>query len=176
MEGKITILGVFFENPAGKYSIRQLSRLLNINHTTVRQHLGRLVKEGFLSVKKEGVYSFFQLVLSKKALNLKLYYNLEKIRTSGLVEDIEKQYDMPVVVLFGSFSSGMDDNTSDVDICIISNIDKGFSAEKYEKSLNRKVSIHKFTKLSWNKAKKLNPELVNSICNGITLSVELEVV
>jgi predicted nucleotidyltransferase len=108
-------------------------------------------------------------------LNLKLYYNLEKIRESGLIEDLEKFYDFPVIILFGSYVSARDDILSDLDLCLISNVEKVFSFEKYEKIIRRKVELHKFTKSSWSKAKKLNPHLVNSICNGLVLSGELEV-
>jgi predicted nucleotidyltransferase len=175
MERKLTILGPFFENPARKFSIRELSRNLKINHTSVRQYLNGLVKEGFLSVKREGVYSFYQLVLSRKTLNLKLYYNLEKLRNSCIIDDLEKAYDLPVIILFGSYASARDDAGSDVDICLLSNIDKEFEAQKYEKTINRKISIHKFSKVSFEKARKSNPDLVNSICNGIVLSGEFVV-
>ena len=63
------------------------------------------MNNGFLSSKKEGLYLFYQLILSKKTLNLKLYYNLEKIRNSNLIEDLEKMYDLPIIVLFGSYAS-----------------------------------------------------------------------
>ncbi len=173
MERKLTILKPFFEDPTRKFSIRQLSRILKINHTTVRQYLNKLVKEDFLSSKKEGLYSFYQLILSKKALHLKLYYNLEKIRNSNLIVVLEKAYDLPVIVLFGSYSLARDDTGSDIDICLISNVDKEFQIEKYEKSLNRMISLHTFSKDSWVKAKKSNPNMVNNICNGIVLSGEL---
>ena len=173
MERKLTILKPFFEDPNRKYSMRELSRILKINHTTVRQYLNKLVKENFLFSKKEGLYSFYQLILSKKTLNLKGYYNLEKIRNSNLIEDLEKAYDLPVIILFGSFASARDDANSDIDICLISNVNKEFQIEKYEKSLNRKISLHKYNKELWGKAKKSNPNLVNSICNGIVLSGEL---
>src|SRR3990167_1827818 len=114
MERKLTILKPFFEDPGRRFSIRELSRILRINHTTVRQHLNRLTKEGFLSSKKEGVYSFYKLVLTKKVLNLKLYYNLEKIRNSNIIQDLEKAYDLPVIVLFGSYSLARDDTSSDI--------------------------------------------------------------
>ncbi|MBI2632560.1 nucleotidyltransferase domain-containing protein, partial [Candidatus Pacearchaeota archaeon] len=116
-----------------------------------------------------------RITLSKKTLNLKLYYNLEKIRTSHIIEEIEKLYDFPIIVLFGSFSSATDSIESDVDMCIISNIEKEFPIERYEKILNRKISLHIFTKNSFAKAKRLNKELINNICNGIVLSGELEV-
>lgn len=175
MERKLTTLKPFFEEPNRKFSIRELSRILKINHTTVRQCLNKLFEEGFLSLKKEGLYSFYQLVLSKKTLNLKLYYNLEKIRESNIIQDLEKIFNLPVIVLFGSYASAMDNKSSDIDICLISNVEKEFQTEKYEKILNRKISIHKFNKNSWTKAKNLNPNLINSICNGIVLSGELEV-
>ncbi len=175
MEKKLTILKPFFEDPTRRFSIRELSRILKINHTTVRQYLNKLVKDGFLSQKKEGLYSFYRLVLSKKTLNLKLYYNLEKIRDSNLIEDLEKTYDLPIIVLFGSYASAMDDKNSDVDICLISSIEKEFSVERYTKNLNREISIHKFNRDSWEKTKKLNPNLINNICNGIVLSGELKV-
>ena len=175
MEIKLITLKPFFEEQNRKFSIRELSRILKINHTTVRQYLNQLFKEGFLSSKKEGLYLFYQLVLNKKTLNLKLYYNLEKIRISNIVQDLEKAFNLPVIVLFGSYASAMDDKNSDIDICLISNIEKEFLIEKYEKSLNRNISIHKFNKNNWIKAKKSNPNLINSICNGIVLSGELEV-
>ena len=173
MERKLTILKPFFEDPNRKFSIRELSRILKINHTTVRHYLNKMVEEEILSSKKEGLYSFYQLIFSKKALNLKFYYNLEKIRSSNLIEDLEKAYDLPVIVLFGSYAFARDDTSSDIDICLISNVDKEFQIEKYEKSLNRKISLHKYSKDSWVKAKKSNPNLVNNICNGIILSGEL---
>ena len=175
MERKLAILKPFFDDPNRKFSIRELSRILDINHTTVRQYLNKIAKEGFLSLKKEGVYSFYQLVLSKKTLNLKLYYNLEKLRESNIIQDLEKAFDLPATVLFGSYASATDDKTSDVDICLISNIKKDFSTEKYEKMINRKISLHMFNKNRWDKTKKSNPNLINNICNGIVLSGILEV-
>ena len=88
---------------------------------------------------------------------------------------MEKAYDLPIIVLFGSYASARDDASSDMDVCLISNIEKRFPFEKYEKSLNRKISLHKFSKISWDKSKKSNPNLINNICNGIVLSGELEV-
>ena len=176
METKMTILKVFFENPDEKFSIRELSRMLNINHTTIRQYLNKMTKEDILSLNKERIYSFYKLILKKKTLNLKSYYNMEKIRESEIVDDLEKTYDFPTIVLFGSYAFAMDDATSDIDICLISNVEKEFSTEKYEKKLNRKVSIHKFNKKTWAQTKKSNQHLINNICNGIVLSGELEVI
>jgi predicted nucleotidyltransferase len=175
MEAKITILKPFFEEPNREYHIRELSRILKINHTTVRQKLTELVKEELLAVTKGKVYSSYKPIASRKYLNLKLYYNLEKIRISGLVDNIEKAFDYPTIILFGSYATGNDDTTSDIDICVISNIKKEFDTEKYEKILNRKISLHLFTKEKWKSMTKENKGLINNICNGIILSGQLEV-
>ncbi|MGB9707825.1 MAG: nucleotidyltransferase domain-containing protein [Candidatus Pacearchaeota archaeon] len=176
METKITILSHFFENPNKEFYIREIARIAKINHTTVRQYLNKLIKEGLLLKSKKGLYPSYRLLLSKKTLNLKLFYNLEKIRESRLIEDLEKEYDMPVIVLFGSYAKAMDDLSSDIDICLITNIKKEINLEKYEKILRRRISLHKFTKKEWEIAKSKNKELVNNVCNGIVLSGELEVV
>lgn len=173
MEKKLTILSPFFENPNKHFGIRELSRILKINHTTIRQILLQLVKENILLIKKERIYSSYSLNFNRKSSNLKLYYNLEKIRKSKIIEDLENTFDLPTIILFGSFAQAIDDDSSDIDICIIANFEKKFSTEKYEKILNRKVSLHLFTLKSFNQNKKSNPHLINSICNGIILSGEL---
>jgi predicted nucleotidyltransferase len=175
METKLKILKSFFDNPNKKFHIRELSRLLNINHTTIRKYLSKFEREGFLSLDKNVLTSSYKLTISRKTLNLKLYYNLENIRKSGIIEDLEKHYDYPVIVLFGSYAKARDDLTSDIDVCIISNINKEFNVKKYEKIMGKEISLHIFDKNSLEKSKKSNSELINNISNGIVLSGELEV-
>jgi len=176
MERKLTILSPFFEYPNKEFYARELSRIIKINHTTVRQYLKKLVKEEILSLVKEGLYPSYKLLLSKKTINLKLFYNLEKIRKSHLIEDLEKKYDFPVIVLFGSYAKAIDDSKSDIDICLITNIKKTIKLEKYEKKFNRTISLHKFTKKEWQNSIMKNKELVNNICNGLVVSGELRVI
>jgi predicted nucleotidyltransferase len=176
METKIDsrILKVFFDEPEKSYLIREIARISKVNHTTVSQYLKYLVKEGILKKEKDGLYGGYKVVISKKYLNMKLFYNLEKLRVSGLIEALEKFYDFPTIVVFGSYALATDSSGSDIDICVITSVEKEFDSEKYEKILNRKVSIHKFDKKKWKTMAEKNKELVNNICNGITLSGELE--
>ena len=66
METNITILKPFFENPEKEFYIRELSRILKINHTTIRQKLNKLVKEGFLTKEETHLTSSYKMVLSQK--------------------------------------------------------------------------------------------------------------
>ena len=59
---------------------------------------------------------------------------------------------------------------------ILTNIEKNFKLEKYEKILKRKVSLHKFTEKEFQNMKLKNPELINNIINGIKLSGKLEII
>jgi len=174
MEEKIKILAPFFEERR-EFHIRELARLLKKNHTSVRQHLNKLVKEGYLQKKEERGYSLYKSIINKKYLNLKLYYNLEKLRKSGIIESIDKYFEYPLIVLFGSFSHAVDDEKSDIDLFILSEADRNFNLEKYEKILNRKISFHIFNKKQFVELKKKNPEFVNSLCNGFVLSGKLGV-
>ena len=166
----------FFECPLKGYTIRGIAKITKINHTTVRKYLRYYMKAGLLAKKQTIPYITFTAdANSKKYMNLKWYYNLELIRKSGLIEKIEKAYNYPPIVLFGSFSRAENDENSDIDICIISNIKKGADLSVPERKLSKKINIHQFTKKTWKEAKEKNPELVNSIANGITLSGQLEV-
>ncbi len=174
METKINILKPFFENPNKEFQIRELSRLLNINHTTIRQYLLKLVKEGLIEIKKRKPYDYFKANINKKFLNLKLFFNLEKLRESNIIEQIERDYDYPTIILFGSYASATDDSKSDIDLFVLTEVKKDKNYSKFEGKLNRKITLHLFSKDKFNSTRNKNPELLNNIVNGITLSGKLE--
>ena len=173
----MNILVPFLTYPRRGFLIRELAKITKINHTTVRKFVKYYEKENLLVKKPGKPYALFSANLdSQKYRNLKLYYNLELLRTSNLITNLERHYDYPPIILFGSFAKGMDDEQSDVDLCIITNIQKEFNTALYEKIIQRPVSLHRFTKNNWARAIKKNKELVNNIINGITLSGQLEVI
>ena len=177
MEKELAILEYFFEDPLGEYHIREIARIAKINHMTARAYLNKFVKENLLIKKETKLYTSYSAnTTNKKFVNLKLYYNLEKLRESKIIEELEKTYDYPTIVLFGSYSTATNTRNSDVDLLIITNIQKEFNTEKHEKILKRKISMHKITEKEFQKMKTKNPELINNICNGITLSGRLEVI
>ncbi|HVY01601.1 MAG TPA: nucleotidyltransferase domain-containing protein [Candidatus Nanoarchaeia archaeon] len=172
---RVDILKPLFEDPNKRFYLRELSRILKVNHVTVGQQLKQFEKEGIVNSEKNKITKTYQIVVSRKSRNLKLFFNLEKLRISGLVDDLFKEYDAPTIVLFGSYAKATDSIDSDIDMCLLSDIKKEFNLEKYEKVLGRKISIHQFGKKEWENAIKNNPNLVNGICNGIVLTGELEV-
>ena len=177
MYKEISILGTFFDDPARGYYIREIARLTKLNHMTARSYLNRFVKEGLLLRKKSSLYQTYSANASNKQFhNLKLFYNLEQLRKSKLIEELESFYDYPAIVLFGSYAQATNTKESDIDICIITNIHKEFNTEKHKSILKRSISIHQFTENQFTTMKTKNQGLLNNICNGITLSGKLEVV
>lgn len=175
METKLNILKPFLEYPNEEFQIRELSRLLKINPTTIRQYLLKLTKEELIEIKGGKPYNYFKAKIEKKFLNLKLFYNLEKLRKSNLIEQLETDYDYPTIILFGSYSTATDDKNSDIDLFILTEIKKEKDYSSFETKLNRKISTHLYTKEKFNLLKNKNPELINNILNGITLSGRLEI-
>ena len=169
------ILKPFFEYPKKGFHIREIARLLKKNHMTVRKYLNKYLKEGVLKKEKTNLYELFKADENKKFLNLKTYYNLEKIRKSNIVEELNEVFDYPQIILFGSFSEAKDDETSDVDLCIITNVKKGFETKPFEKIITRKIDLRIFSENEWRTLIKNNTELVNNIVKGIVLSDEFEV-
>jgi len=176
MDKKIAILQYFMEDPTGSFHIREIARLARLNHMTVRSSLNSLVQEGFLLKKKAKLYPAYMANPDKKFKNLKRYCNLERLRESKLIEDLEEQYDYPVIILFGSYASATNTKESDVDLLVITNIQKKQDLQKYEKALGRKISLSLVTEKEFNRMKTKNKELVNNLCNGEVLSGKLEVI
>ncbi len=176
METKLTIMSEFFEDPQKAFGIRELSRRVRINHATVRQYLNKLVKEGLIKKRKETTFNTFTSNITEQYLNFKLYYNLEKLRKSELIDLLKKEFDFPTIVLFGSYVKARDAKDSDIDICVITNIKKELQLKHYESLLNRKIGLHLYTKHEFQNLKQKNPELINSFANGIVLDGELEII
>ncbi|MFT4326230.1 MAG: hypothetical protein ACMXYK_01890 [Candidatus Woesearchaeota archaeon] len=122
----ISTLEPLFENQQAVFGIRELARLTGINHTTIRQRLLDYEKKGFVQRKSEGHFVGFSASESHAFILLKKYYNMKKIYDSQILDFLNKFFDFPTIVLFGSYPFAEDVATSDIDICVISAIEKGF--------------------------------------------------
>jgi len=97
--------------------------------------------------------------------DLKIFYNLRKIKDSGLLEELNTFYLKPTIVLFVSCVSGTDTETSDLDLLIISEKTKIPDVKKFEKKIKRKIQLFVVRNLRELK----NKHLLNNILNGITI-------
>ncbi len=175
MYTELSILRLFFDDPIENFHIREVARKSDVSHMTARKYLHRFVREGLLVQHKSKLYPTFVADTSNpKYLNLKRFYNLERLRESNIISDLEQFYDYPTIVLFGSYAQIYNTKESDIDIFIVTNIEKEFSTNTYEKILQRKINLLVCSEKECIRMKAKSPELINNICNGITLSGKLE--
>mgnify|MGYP003976547267 CR=1 FL=1 len=166
-------LGVFFESPTKEHYLMDISRQIGIAHTSVKNNLKSLVKQGLIqeNVEKKGTRKFpiFKANLdSRKFKRSKQIYNLTMFLESGIIEFIEEKLTPNTIVLFGSYQRGEDIEDSDIDV-FVEYKQKDLNISKFEKKLRRKVQLHfkeKFTSYP--------NELKNNIINGVVVQGFLE--
>lgn len=169
---ELNTLKLFFENPSKDYNVREVAKLLKITPATASKQLKLLAKKEILKYQKERTSDIYQSnIESAKYRDLKIYYNITKIRNSGLIEELNKFYFMPTLILFGSTATGYDIETSDIDLIIISEKIREFEKQKvFEKKIGKTIQI-----FIVNNLKELrNQHLINNVLSGIVLQGEIK--
>lgn len=126
--------------------VRELSRSLNIPLATLSRKIIELFNEGILDYKIVGRNKLLSLKHTLKSKNFilnaeryKLNLLLEKYpKLNILFEDIIKNADKSMILLFGSYSKFDSNNNSDIDIYINS---KSRPLKEKIENLNSKISV-----------------------------------
>ena len=160
------ILRIFFEEPSREFNVREASRILKISPATASKELKELAKENFLKERKERVFILYKANLeSNEYRELKVYYNVKKLKESGLIDALNIFYLKPTIVLFGSAARGLDTETSDFDLLIISEKTDSLDTKRFEEKINRKLQL-----MVVGDVKELKNEyLINNVLNGIVV-------
>lgn len=166
------VLKLFFDGPGERLHVREVARRTGLSPPGAMKILKQLKTEDLVIeeprnvvVNYRGNYDNPHFIALKRSLNLYSLY------TSGLVATLVRFYDTPeCVVLFGSYAKGEDTGKSDIDIAIVTEIEKTTDFQCYEKKLSRKISIHIISNL-----KNKDRNFANSLANGIVLHGYLEV-
>ena len=168
---ELLILKVFFEEPNREFNVRELARILKISPATASKELKKSASLGIIGRRKERIFDLYKSNVENELYkDIKIFYNVRKLRDSGFIEALNKFYLKPAIILFGSAALGMDTETSDFDVLIISEKNKEFNElAKFENKIKRK--IHLF--IVRNIHGLNNKQLVNSIINGITIQGEI---
>ncbi len=169
---ELDILTFFFEKPTREWNVREIARFSKMAPTTVSKFLKLYKKQDILSYKKKKVFDLYKANMGSNSYrDLKVYYTIKKIRDSGLMNELNIFYGKPTVILFGSCSFGMDTESSDIDLLIISEKKDDFTGKKkFEKKSQKELQLLVVKDLRELK----NKHLINSILNGIVLQGELQ--
>lgn len=163
------ILELFFNYPTEMFQLRGICRLTKLGMPSVKLHIDRLEKEGFVEKRKGTVYASY---IATKNERFRLYKRNDiilRIYESGLLNFLENEFTPDAIILFGSASRGEDIENSDLDLFIIAK-ERNIDLKKYERKFNRKINI-----LFENSVKDLPKELLNNIINGVVLYGYLKV-
>ncbi len=152
--------------PSREFTVSGLARETDLSKSFVSTKITELAERGLINVDSRGN----QKVLSfdrgnESALKLKQLINLDKVYSSSIIDDLVELYSYPdAIVLFGSFSTGEDTESSDIDIAVITS-----ETHDYENRLmNRPVSVTEFKN-------EIPENMLESLANGITVYGHLEV-
>ncbi|MFH0831828.1 MAG: nucleotidyltransferase domain-containing protein [archaeon] len=158
------ILQEFFDFPTKNFQIRELSRIAKIAQLSVANHTKALIKKGLLVREKRGIYP--SIKANRDNALFRLYKKLDlvcRIFQTGLLGSVYDSCMPDSIILFGSASKGEDVENSDIDL-FVQAPEKKLNLEKYEKLLNRKITLFFEENFS-----RLPDELKNNILNGIIL-------
>jgi len=164
------ILQEFFNFPRKDFHMRELSRRIKIAQTSVINHLKVLLKEKLIIKEKEGIYPSFRANRDNEMFKIYKKFDLIlRINQTGLLNHIYDNCLPDCIILFGSASRGEDVDESDIDLFVQAR-EKKLNLERYEKLLNRRISL--FFEENF---LRLNNELKNNILNGIILKGYIKV-
>lgn len=160
-------------------NLRGIARSLKVSPTAVSNALKELEKEELVRVKKSETMNLLSIEFNRenhKAVQLKRVENLKMIYESGLADFLYNEFPGCTIVIFGSYSLGedtwfgeKDERNSDIDIAIIDTKGKEVNLSKYNKSLERTLSINFYK--SWG---GIHKHLKENILRGIILSGGIE--
>jgi predicted nucleotidyltransferase len=160
----------FFEDITTDFGVREFARKTNISPPTASTILTNFEKKRLLTSKAERGFKLYKAnTYSEYFRDLLKLYNIWKIRNSKLIEQLNKYYLHPTIILFGSFAKGENIPESDIDICIISEKTTKITLQYFEKKLNHPIQIFVVKELSDLK----NKHLIKNIMNGTILQGEL---
>ncbi|MEM2131528.1 MAG: nucleotidyltransferase domain-containing protein [Candidatus Woesearchaeota archaeon] len=156
------IAKLIFNYPNKVFHIRLLEKETKLSTTAVISAIKEL--KDILIIEKTNITTNIKANLDSEDYRFyKRILNLNEIK--DLIEYLIDSFGTPeTIVLFGSYSRGEDIEKSDIDLLIISKNKPKINLSKFEKDLNRKISLYVFENLN-----NSSNEFKNSISNGIVL-------
>jgi len=169
----LKVADVFFNEPTKMHYLVEISRNINLSHTSVKNYLIELKKQKIirekLLIKGTRKFPYFKANIndSSYVYYKKLNNNLT-LKKSGLIEFLRDKLMPKSIVLFGSYQKGQDIEDSDIDLFVECK-EQDINVKSFEKKLNRKIQLHFKQNFS-----DYPEELKNNIVNGVVLYGYLE--
>lgn len=171
------VLEVLFRYPEKEFSLSDMAKEARVAKPHIGAILSRLERLGFITITKlTKIWRIKANQQSENFIKSKVVYNLNFIYQSGLIGFLNEHFRNPkAIILFGSFRSGEDFSTSDIDIAIETDEVKEYKTVRletlidFERTIGRKIQIHLFSR------EDIDAHVFNNLANGIVLAGFLEV-
>lgn len=165
------LLEHFIKEPEREFHVRELAKLTKKSPTTVSKYLNLYKKEQLLACKNKLNHLLYKANIENKAFkDAKLFYNIKKLTSSGLIEYLDEEFNKPeAIILFGSFRKAENIAVSDIDILVVTPIKKEVNLSRFEKYLGHKIQLFLHSSKEIEVMKVKNKELLNSFINGFVL-------
>lgn len=162
------ILRFLFSRPESFFNMIRLSQFLEVSQPAIKKAIPLLVKNNAIKLSRDKESKRYSIILNRDnpdIIQLKRANNLERIYHSRLPSFLYDFLPGTTIILFGSYSRGEDSESSDIDIAIVGISEKEVNIIKFQKYLERNISLHFYK--SFKDIKDEN--LKNNILNGIVL-------
>jgi len=177
VEAELKVIYWFFAYPDLKITLSELSLELGIAKATANRIVKKLVKKEFLNLEQIGkawrICSNKANILNK---TLKISYNLSLVYSTDIIRKIYSKIGHPkVIILFGSYRKGDDNEKSDLDIAVEVAGNQEHKVihledlKEFGYRRNVPVQVHVFSR------NKIDLNLFANIANGIVVDGFLEV-
>lgn len=147
---KAELLRIFFTNPDKSFYMQEIGRMLGKKPGTFQRSLNVLAEEGVLESEYRANARYFQANKSHP-----LYKELKSIifKTSGvqgsLQEGLKKIKGIYIAFIYGSTAQGKANKLSDIDLCIIGNVQEDRlikELERLETLLQREINYNLYSR------------------------------
>jgi predicted nucleotidyltransferase len=161
------LLTLFFTNPSKRYYLRELERILGYSAGSIRRELLKFTKDDLFHTRKVGSLLYYYLNNKHP-----LYEEIKSIvfKTVGvegrLREMLSKITKIDSAFIYGSFASGNEKGTSDIDLMIIGDPDISSLNEKIaelEKTLQREINFSVYSSAEYIRRKRENSGFVKDV-------------
>lgn len=165
---ELSYLRFFFENPHKDIAVREYATLMKISPATASKRLSQFVKQKYLQKRAERQHLLFSANTGNDEYkDAKKYYALQKIKSSGLLDHLISTFQQPYAIyLFGSYAKAEFTLTSDIDIFVLSAVNKEPELKSFEKKLGTTIQVISCSQEDVRALAKKNPDLLNNIVNG----------
>lgn len=172
----LRVLLLLCKEPYREFHLREIAKLAKVSSSTAKRFLDFYSEKMFLKKQRKANLVLFKANLENPAFKyMKVSYFL--LESQSLLDYLREVYPNSSIVLYGSCARGEDDMRSDIDLLIISRKKKKTELRRFEKQLERKITLLVYAPPEWEeKAKSDRAFYERILIDGIVLQGSLPVV